>query len=102
MTRHLIETIKYLPGVAHGDAPLTCTCGWTGRAGDFAHHRNPGAWTRDDYSAQMAKLLAEQARARQAASLRAANAAMTPEQRADRSQRVSDGMRGGKRRKGAA
>jgi len=37
---HLIASVKYTPGdKAYDEAPLVCTCGWSGRAGDFSKHR---------------------------------------------------------------
>jgi hypothetical protein len=38
--RHVIDSIDYGScGKAYDEAPTVCTCGWSGRAGDFAAHR---------------------------------------------------------------
>lgn len=38
--KHVIASVKYAEGSkAYDEAPLVCTCGWSGRAGDFAGHR---------------------------------------------------------------
>lgn len=38
--KHVIDSVKYAEGNRdYGAAPLVCTCGWAGRADEFAAHR---------------------------------------------------------------
>lgn len=39
VSRHVIEAIRFLPGVPSDEAPTTCVCGWTGRGGEWMDHR---------------------------------------------------------------
>lgn len=46
---HLIDDIKYHAGIKpeeYDDAPLVCTCGWSGRAGDYLAHRQKAGATK--------------------------------------------------------
>lgn len=39
MNAHTISEVRFSHGQKGEDAPLTCACAWTGKAGDYAEHR---------------------------------------------------------------
>ena len=103
MIRHLIADIHYERGQPDDSARMTCSCGWSGLLGEWQAHKHP-----DRQRSDIARI----------ASIQAANAGKSNEERARDGQRrregryglsaeelsirISDGMRHGKRRKGAA
>jgi hypothetical protein len=103
MTRHVIEAIRYARGVPDRDAPMTCSCGWEGLLGAWDLHKHPGRQPSD--VARIASIQAANAgksnaeRARDGQRRREGRYGLSPE---ELSIRISDGMRAGKRRRGAA
>lgn len=54
---HRIATVSYRHGGVGNDAPLSCFCGWAGKAGEFAEHRRDSGAARPEGSSAVGPVL---------------------------------------------